>query len=225
MKLLLFDIDGTILLTNGAGTRAANRAFEKIYGLKDAMTGIDAAGKTDPLILGEMFMRSLSREYTSEEAQALYRDYVIYLEEEIVKSPIDIMPGIPFLLESLSVRKDIIMGIATGNIEHGAWIKLRQSRLHSHFKFGGFGSDSGSREGLIRKAIERAKSHLKRKDDFDKVFVIGDTPYDIIHGRAAGAVTVAVATGSYSARELGSHNPDYLFDHLEDYGSVIKIFD
>lgn len=225
MKLLLFDIDGTILLTNGAGTRAANRAFEKIYGLKDAMGGIDAAGKTDPLILSEMFMKSLSRKYTSEEAQVLYREYVEYLEEEIVKSPIDIMPGIPFLLENLSVRRDIILGIATGNIEHGAWIKLRQSRLHVHFGFGGFGSDSGSREGLIRKAIERAKSHLNRKDDFDKVFVIGDTPYDIIHGRAAGAVTVAVATGSYSARELNNHNPDYLFDHLEDYESVIKIFD
>ena len=116
MKLLLFDIDGTILLTNGAGTRAANRAFQKIYGLNDAMSRIDAAGKTDPLILSEMFMNCLSREYTSEEAQVLYRVYVEYLEEEIVKSPIDIMPGIPFLLEKLSVRKDIILGIATGNI-------------------------------------------------------------------------------------------------------------
>lgn len=225
MKLLLFDIDGTILLTNGAGTRAANRAFEKIYGLKDAMGGIEAAGKTDPLILSEIFMKSLSREYTPGEAQVLYREYVEFLEEEIVKSRIDIMPGIPFLLENLSVRRDIILGIATGNIEHGAWIKLRQSRLDVHFGFGGFGSDSGSREGLIRKAIERAKNHLNRKDDFDEVFVIGDTPYDIIHGRAAGAVTVAVATGSYSARELRNHNPDYLFDHLEDYESVIKIFD
>lgn len=225
MKLLLFDIDGTILLTNGAGSRAANRAFEKIYGLKDAMGGINAAGKTDPLILSEMFMKSLSRKYTQEEAQVLYPEYVKYLEEEIVKSQIDIMPGIPALLEKLSERKDIILGIATGNIEHGAWIKLRQTGLHIHFGFGGFGSDSESREGLIRKAVERAKSHLNRKENFDKVFVIGDTPYDIIHGRAAGAVTVAVATGSYSATELSDHSPDYLFDHLEDYESVIKIFD
>lgn len=225
MKLLLFDIDGTILLTNGAGTRAANRAFEKIYGLKNAMSGIDAAGKTDPLILREMFRNTLLRDYTPDEEQEIYREYVPRLKEEITKSRIDIMPGIPSLLENLSLRRDMILGIATGNIEEGAWIKLRQSRLHTHFRFGGFGSDSEDREELIRKAIERAGDHVNHAGDFEKVFVIGDTPFDIIHGRAAGAVTVAVATGSYTPEELKKHKPDHLFDHLEDFDAVIRVFE
>lgn len=225
MKLLLFDIDGTILLTDGAGTRAANRAFEKFFGHRDAMKGVNAAGKTDPLILREMFRNTLSRDYTPDEARGIYEEYVLCLEEEILKSRIDIMPGIPILLEKLSLRHDIALGIATGNIEHGAWIKLKQSRLHVHFKFGGFGSDSENREMVIRKAIERAKLHFSRTDDFDRVFVIGDTPFDIIHGRAAGAVTVAVATGGYPREELTKHNPDYLFDHLEELDAVMKIFE
>ena len=158
MKLLLFDIDGTILLTGGAGTRAANRAFEKIHGVGDAMAGIDAAGKTDPLILREMYGNGLSRDYSDDEAEELYGEYVLFLEEEIENCRIDIMPGIPYLLDRLSSRTDVMLGIATGNIERVARIKLRKSGLDSHFSFEGFGSDSGSREALIRVAIERGKT-------------------------------------------------------------------
>ncbi|MEW6146093.1 MAG: HAD hydrolase-like protein [Thermodesulfobacteriota bacterium] len=225
MKLLLFDIDGTILLTNGAGTRAANRAFEKIYGHTDAMAGIDAAGKTDPLILREMFGNMLSRDYTEDEAEEFYGEYVVFLEEEVEKSPIDIMPGIPKLIEKLSSREDLVLGIATGNIERGALIKLRRAGIDRHFPVGGFGSDSGSREALIRVAVERAKVRLEDSDKIENIYVIGDTPHDIIHGRAAGAVTVAVATGRYSSGELREHDPDYLFEHLGDFDQVMAVFD
>ena len=225
MKLLLFDIDGTILLTNGAGTRAANRAFEKIYGHAGAMDGVDAAGKTDPMILGEMFGNTLKRDYTPDEAERLYGEYVVFLEDEVLKSPIDIMPGIPDLLENLSMRKDLVLGIATGNIEHGARIKLRRAGLDGHFRTGGYGSDSRNREELIKVAIDRARYTLADGEGFERVFVIGDTPHDIVHGRAAGAVTVAVATGRYSQAELIEHGPDHIFEHLADYDSVIGIFD
>jgi len=225
MKLLLFDIDGTILLTNGAGTRAANRAFEKIYGHSGAMDGVDAAGKTDPLILREMFGNTLSRSYVHDEAEKLFEEYVIFLEEEVANSPIDIMPGIPYLLESLSSRKDIMLGIATGNIERGARIKLRRAGLYGHFRAGGYGSDSWNREELIRIAIGRAKSLLTDGDDFERIYVIGDTPHDIVHGRATGAVTVAVATGRYSAAELSEHEPDHIFEHFGDFDKVMATFD
>ena len=102
MKLLLFDIDGTLLLTNGAGTRAANRAFENIYGISEAMTKIDAAGKTDPIILKEIFMNELNRDYSHEEAKELYKLYIPFLEEETSASETTVMPGIPRLLENLS---------------------------------------------------------------------------------------------------------------------------
>jgi len=225
MKLLLFDIDGTILLTNGAGTRAANRAFEKIYGHGDAMAGIDAAGKTDPLILREMFGNGLSRDYTEAEAEEFYGEYVVFLEDEVERSPIEIMPGITHLIEKLSSREDLVLGIATGNIERGARIKLRRAGLDRHFRAGGFGSDSWNREELVRVAIRRAKSLLTNGNDFEKIYVIGDTPHDIIHGRASGAVTVAVATGRYSSGELREHDPDHVFEHLADYENVIRIFD
>jgi phosphoglycolate phosphatase-like HAD superfamily hydrolase len=224
MKLLLFDIDGTILHTNGAGTRAVNRAFEKLLGHGDGMAGVDAAGKTDLLILREMFMNKLARDFTESEALEIFREYIAFLEEEVAAGEVDIMPGIPFLLEGLSLREDMLLGLATGNIEEGAWIKLRRAGLDAHFTFGGFGSDSENRELLVRAAIERAGSHERGAGGFDSIVVIGDTPFDIIHGRAAGAVTVAVATGSYKSAELMEHGPDFLFDDLTDYDSFIEIF-
>lgn len=224
MKLLLFDIDGTILRTNGAGTRAVNRAFEKMLGHSDAMAGVDAAGKTDPLILREMFMNKLSRDFTESEALEIFREYVSFLAEEVAAGEVEIMPGIPLLLENLSLRDDMLLGVATGNIEEGAWIKLRRAGLDTHFTFGGFGSDSENREALVRAAIQRAGSHERGAGGFERVFVIGDTPFDIIHGRAAGAVTVAVATGRYKSDELKEHGPDHLFDDLTDYDSFISIF-
>jgi len=225
MKLLLFDIDGTLLLTNGAGTRAANRAFENIYGISEAMTKIDAAGKTDPIILKEIFKNELNRDYSHEEAKELYKLYIPFLEEETGASETTVMPGIPRLLENLSRRGDMVLGAATGNIEQGAWIKLKSAGLDHHFKFGGFGSDSHLREHLIIKAKERALDHVDNRTDIQKTFVIGDTPYDINHGRAEGAVTVGVATGSYSRAELEEHSPDHLFDDLNNLETVLKIFE
>ncbi len=225
MKLLLFDIDGTLLLTNGAGTRAANRAFENIYGISEAMTKIDAAGKTDPIILKEIFKNELNRDYSHEEALELYKLYIPFLEEETSASETTVMPGIPRLLENLSRREDMVLGVATGNIEQGAWIKLKSAGLDHHFKFGGFGSDSHLREHLIIKAKERALDHVDNRTDIQKTFVIGDTPYDINHGRAAGAVTVGVATGSYSRAELEEHSPDHLFDDLNNLETVLEIFE
>jgi len=225
MKLLLFDIDGTLLQTNGAGTRAANRAFEKIYGIKNAMNQIDAAGKTDPIILKEIFMNELNRDLFHEEAKELYKLYIPFLEEETGKSETTVMPGIPELLENLSPRKDMVLGVATGNIEEGAWIKLRSAGLDNHFKLGGFGSDSHSREHLILKALDRAKNHTAHPVEFEKIFVIGDTPYDINHGRAAGAITVGVATGSYSRAQLEEHNPDHIFDDLNNLEMVLRVFE
>lgn len=225
MKIILFDIDGTILQTNGAGTRAANRAFENIYGIPEAMTRIDAAGKTDHMILQEIFMHELNREFSKEEAEELYKLYIPFLEEETGRSETTVMPGIPKLLENLSSRADMVLGVATGNIEQGAWIKLRSAGLDHHFDFGGFGSDSHIREHLILKALERAKDHIEENTEIKKTFVIGDTPYDINHGRAAGTTTVGVATGGYTREQLEEHNPDYLFDDLTNLEEVIPIFD
>jgi phosphoglycolate phosphatase-like HAD superfamily hydrolase len=225
MKLILFDIDGTILLTGGAAVRAVNRAFEKLFVIPNAMDGIRADGKTDPIILREIFYKNLGRDFQPEEASIVYKEYVLFLRDEITDSRgFRIMPGITQLIKTLSIQEDKALGLATGNIEEGARIKLRRSGLDSYFKFGGFGSDSEERNQLIRIVIERGKNLFNHKQEFEAAFVIGDTPFDIIHGREAGAKVVAVATGSYSTRELEKYDPDFLFEDFSDLKSVLKIF-
>ena len=224
MILILFDIDGTILNTYGAGTRAADRAFEKMHGIKGAMHKIDMAGKTDPLILREIYKNELKRTYTTEEAEEIYGHYIGYLRDEVGSSVVDVLPGIPALLERLSAREDVVLGVATGNIEDGAWIKLGKPGLRRFFRFGGFGSDSEHREDIIWTAIPTAAAFSGNGGSFRKIFVIGDTPYDINHGRAAGAITVAVATGRYESYELAEHKPDYLFEDLSDLETILTLF-
>lgn len=225
MKLLLFDIDGTLIHAGGAGIRAVNRAFSFIYDIEDAMHGIKPDGKTDPLILREMFRNTLNRDYLDVEAARIYRSYLLYLEQEMKKrNPITVLDGILQILEAISLRDDLKLGIATGNIEEGAWIKLRYSGLDSYFKFGAFGSDSEDRCEIIRIAIERGERILNNCRGFDEIFVIGDTPFDIIHGRAAGATVFGVATGSYSLKDLEVYNPDYLFEDLGDVETALKVF-
>lgn len=224
MKLLLFDIDGTILATNGAGSRAVQRAFESVHGVEVEIQAIDFAGKTDPLILKEIYRNELGREHTEDEAREVYKHYVLYLKEEITTAEVEVMPGVRNLLNILSKRDDLALGVATGNIEEGAHIKLSKVSLATHFSFGGYGSDSEIRESLIRRAMERARVHVNNGGGFEETYVIGDTPFDIIHGRAAGARTVAVATGRYTTTELSEHKPDYLYKDLSDLKSIISIF-
>lgn len=224
MKLILFDLDGTILLSGGAGARAVNRACKTIYRIENVMGRIMPDGKTDIAILREIF-RAIEKDFSPDEIDCLFREYLLFLREEVVNSlEYRVMPGIPELIKALYERDDIIIGIATGNIEEAALIKLERSGLSHYFKFGGFGSDFENREELIRIAIERGKKILNYKREFERVFVIGDTPLDIIHARAAGTKTVAVATGSYSVSDLERCNPDYLFEDFSDLGSVLKIF-
>jgi len=225
MILVLFDIDGTILLSGGAAVRAVNRAFSNIYGVENAMDGIRADGKTDPMILGEIFNKRLGRDFTREEASRVFNEYVFFLREEITNSEgFRIMPGVPELLNVLTQRMDLVLGVATGNIQQGAQIKLERAGLDSNFKFGGFGSDSEDRGKLIRVAVERGEKVVNHNREFENFFVIGDTPFDIVHGRAAGGKTVAVATGSYSVDDLAEYSPDYLFENFSDFQAVLKIF-
>jgi phosphoglycolate phosphatase len=225
MKLLLFDIDGTLIHARGAGIRAINRAFSDLYDIEDAMQGIKPDGKTDPLILREMFRNTLNRDYLGGEADRIYRGYLLYLEEEMKKrNPITVLDGISQILKAISLRDDLKLGVATGNIEEGAWIKLRHSGLDSYFEFGAFGCDSEDRGEIIRVAIERGERVFNNCSGFDEVFVIGDTPFDIIHGKEAGATVFGVATGSYSLGDLEIYDPDYLFEDFSDVDMALKVF-
>ncbi|MBW8004529.1 MAG: HAD hydrolase-like protein [candidate division NC10 bacterium] len=215
IHLLLFDVDGTLILTGGAGIRAFQRAFHELFRREVETDGIRFHGRTDPEIIEDIFAAGLSRSPTPEELQAICSRYLAHLEEEVRHSPgFRIMPGLPHLLEMLAVRAEVRLGLATGNLEGAARIKLDRADLNRYFPFGGFGSDAKDRTVLIQKAIERGRDLADRPHQEIRVFVIGDTDLDIACGRNAGATTVAVATGGDSWDTLRQASPDHLLKDL-----------
>ena len=218
MKLVLFDIDGTLILSGGAGTRSLYRAFQIRYGIEPDWTAIRFDGKTDPLIIQEIVsMYGVD----DEPGQDLYDIYLSILPDEIRRSPnFRVLPGARELVAHLSADPGCLIGLATGNVETGAQLKVERAGLSSYFPFGGYGSDSGDRTELIRTAIRRG-SELALPLAVNEVFVIGDTPRDIQHGRAAGATTIAVATGNYGLDELKGHDPDLAVPGLQPMGPIL----
>ena len=224
MRLVLFDIDGTLLLTHGAGMRAFNRAFEVKHVLPDAVKAVQPDGKTDPQIVREILkICGREPECTNEMLTGFFSSYLSFLKEEMaVCTQLRIMPGVRELLARLVGEPDFCVGLATGNIEEGAWLKLRYARLHSFFHFGGFGSDSEDRTEVVRQGIARGTA-LVAPRSVEAAFVVGDTPRDIIHAKAAAARTIAVATGTYSLDTLQQHEPDLAVRTLEEIEPVMEV--
>jgi phosphoglycolate phosphatase len=204
VKLLLFDIDQTLINTGGAGLRALDRACLKLFGLKAAMEGISPHGKTDTAIIREIFRVKLGSTAPENGAIAsVLEGYVSFLKDEVHTSPTyRVLPGIVSLLKEMFERNDVMLGLATGNVEVGARIKLDRGGLNPYFSFGGFGSDSEDRTELVRKAAEKASNKNGAKIAASDTFVIGDTPLDIDAGNRCGFKTVGVATGNYSVDQL-----------------------
>ena len=203
MKLLLFDVDQTLVSTGGAGLRALDRACRKILFLENAMEGINPSGKTDPAIVREILNRSSIRTPLQSHLDSVLESYLAFLREEVQTSEkYYVLPGIFQLLEAMSARSDVMLGLATGNIEMGARVKLDRGGLNQYFTFGGFGSDSEQRTALVQKAAEAGALKCGSPILPEDVFVIGDTPLDVDAGRAAGFKTIGVATGRYSTDQL-----------------------
>ncbi len=218
MRLVLFDIDGTLIDSSGAGRRALEFAMSRHFGLSKALATSDLAGKTDPLIVREALRRA-GREEDMDPAglSAAFLDtYCASLREELrACNGFRVLAGVRELLQLLSENRSFRLGIATGNIAEGARLKLEKARLQDFFGFGGFGCDAEIRRQLILRAVERGGGAA------EKVFVIGDTPHDIVHGREAGALTIAVASGFYSLDELREHDPDLLLNSLQPIQPVL----
>ena len=213
--MLLFDIDGTLLLTGGAGRVALERAFEELFGIPDVWQNLIPDGKTDSVILNELATNALGRSLKKKEFIHLRDRYLRLFRAEIKKSPrFRLMPGIRELLTALSKKTNNLLGLATGNFEDAAWLKVKQGGLKHFFKFGGFGSDSDHRLGLTHKAVQRGERLRGEEIHRHNVFVIGDTIHDIRAGKKLGIKTIAVATGSTQNHELAAHQPDLLLDDL-----------
>jgi phosphoglycolate phosphatase-like HAD superfamily hydrolase len=222
-KLLLFDLDWTLIYTGGAGVRALDVAFEKIFQIPRAMKTVSPDGKTDPAICREMIRVHLNREPEEGEISRLCRGYLAQLALEIPTSPgYRILPGIPTLLEELASRPGVLMGLGTGNLEEGARIKLARADLMKYFRFGGYGSDAEERPAVLRAGVRRGESILGKPMSPRDVVVIGDNIRDVEAGKAIGAATVAVASGPMTYEELSATRPDHLFHDLSDTPTVLS---
>lgn len=222
-KLVLFDIDGTLLSTEGAAGRAFEAALIDVYGTTGPLSEVSFAGKTDPQIAHRlMALAGLSRTRVDAGLAALWERYIGYLDEELRHLVVRVYPGVRDFLAWVEDRPtEAVMGLLTGNIEAGARCKLDASGIgFERFRLGVFGSDSEHRNELPAIAARRAEALVGVSYAGTDVVVVGDTPADVACGEAFGARTVAVATGVYSREELRACAPDFLFDSLEDAASV-----
>jgi phosphoglycolate phosphatase-like HAD superfamily hydrolase len=216
VKLLLFDIDGTLVLTGGAGRRALNRAFCQVVGIVNALDGMRLNGKTDPAIVREVFAARAGSTGGFESLDHILAAYVEFLLQEVEQSPhYKILPGVLAFLHEFHGCADLAIGLATGNVERGARIKLSRGGLNPFFAFGGFGSDAENRTELVRRAAENGMRHVGAAIDPGDTFVIGDTPRDIDAGREAGFQTVGVATSDFSTDDLHAAGADVVLSDFE----------
>ena len=212
-KLLLWDIDGTILHTGKAGETALGRAMEKLYGINRGLQGLEIAGRTDKWIVEQLLGRD-GKPNGLEEVGQFLDVYVELLADELPRRNGGLHPGVLGILEEAHKRPELVQALLTGNIEKGARLKLTRYGVNHFFDFGAFADDSSIRNELGPHAKRRAEE--KHGEDFppERIFVIGDTPHDVACARAIGAKAIAVATGSFTKRQLKDCGADAVFTDL-----------
>ncbi len=213
--VVLFDVDETLVHTGGAGARSWKVAFEALYDIPADIGAHTSAGETDPQVAAETFQGVLHRDPTPDELSALYARYLLALADEIWASKeYRVLPGAEQTLKRLG-EAGVMLGLVSGAMEGAARTKLMPGNLNRYFVFGAYGSDSPDRPELTKLAIEKA-ARLHGRLTPAQVSVVGDTPRDIEAAQAAGAVSVGVATGHYSTKELLAAHGDHVLGSLEE---------
>jgi len=217
LKLVLFDIDGTLIDTGGAGARSWTWACEHAFDRRRVDIGkYSSAGMTDPVVARETFAEAIGREPTGEELARLMAAYLSVLPDYVAASEgYRVLPGVQELLLRLH-DLGVLLGLTTGALEAGAHSKLGRARLNHYFLVGGYGSDSENRVELTTIAVKRGERLLGTSLDPRQVAVVGDTPLDISAARGAGVVSVGVASGKYDLDELRAANPDHALAALTE---------
>jgi phosphoglycolate phosphatase len=223
-RLVLFDIDGTLLLTGGAGMRGMNRAFEETFRVKGAFDGIPMPGRTDSIILADALAR-LSLETAGDALERFRERYYAFLREEIERPGPGkgVLPGVQPLLDALHARPDVFLAVLSGNFSGAARIKLEYFGLDRYFACGAYGEDATDRNALVEIAVGRARSAGAPPVGPRDVIVVGDTPLDVACAVAAGARSVAVATGGYSVDALRRSGAEVVFATFRDTGAFLRV--
>src|SRR5438067_9957819 len=220
-RLLLFDIDGTLIHSGGAGVEALKLALTERFKIEDDLKDIEIAGMTDSGIVISI-LKKHKIPATAENVAAFLDSYVHFLSKELPRRKGNLLPGVLALLKKLKTRKHLVLGLLTGNVSRGAQLKLGHYGVWHFFEFGAFADDHHDRNELGAFAQARAKEKHGREFSAEEIDVIGDTPRDIACGRALGARTIAVATGRWSRDELAKYEPDFLIDDLSEVETIIN---
>ncbi len=214
IRAVLFDIDGTLLVTGGAGGAAWQRAFEELYGVEADVAEHTDAGMTDPEIVKIVFREVIGREGSGEERAKAIGRYLAHLPDTVAESAgYRVMPGVEDLLTRL-IERGLLLGLVTGNVEAAAHVKLARGRLNRFFSFGGYGSDSASRTEVTEAALRRGSLIAGGPLADGACIAVGDTPRDVEAGHGAGIRVVGVATGSYAVEGLAAAGADWALDSL-----------
>ncbi|HTK70493.1 MAG TPA: HAD family hydrolase [Candidatus Eisenbacteria bacterium] len=224
MRLILFDIDGTLLRDGIAAKIAFARALRDTYQTSGAIEGFSFAGMTDPECVSEiMRLAGIDERTILARREECLRRYVELLAIEVREhQDAHLYPGVRELLERLNKLDNVLVGLLTGNVLQGAQLKLRRWNLEPYFRFGAFGDDHENRSVLAQIALDKARALSGRPFSGAETTVIGDTPKDIACARAIGARAVAVATGSISREALAACDPDALLDSFEDHEAALR---
>lgn len=222
MKLLLFDIDGTLLRSDGLGRGALEAAMTAVCGRPVSMEGVRLSGRTDPSIVQDALRQG---GFPPAEAEALLPDvfaaYVAQMQARVDEADVTVLPGVRGLLDRLVEHPGVQLALLTGNLEPTAFLKLRRAGLADYFAFGAFGSDHADRAALPAVAVRRAFHHTGRRFAGHDVVILGDTEHDVTCGRGIGAFSVAVCTGRYTRTDLEPHTPHLLLDDFRDPAALL----
>jgi phosphoglycolate phosphatase len=224
-RLILFDIDGTLIDSGGAGIAALNEALEELAGIKDGFKDIDCTGKTDLQILKEACAKWRIKSHNGLISEFVGR-YLVHLESHVrVRNGGHVKAGILDLLEQLESKTNYTLGLLTGNIQEGARLKLEPHSLNEYFSFGAFGDDSEDRNQLLPIAVTRHFQSTNFAIGFSRCLIIGDTPRDVECARIHGAPCLAVATGKYSVTELETSGANLAVADLSETELVMQWID
>jgi phosphoglycolate phosphatase len=213
---ILFDIDGTLINTGGAGAASWRLAFDELYGVPADIGEFTDTGMTDPAVERKTFEGALKREPERRELVRLMERRNFYLHQTVEQSQgYEVLPGVDELLPEL-IEDGYLLGIVTGNVEAAAHIKLHRANLNRFFSFGGYGSDSDDRGEVTKVALKRASQVYGEKVEHDRAFSVGDTPLDVSGAHAAGIECVGVGSHHYTADQLREAGADYVISSLDE---------
>lgn len=223
MPIILFDIDGTLIRSGGAGKAAMEAALLAAFGIAEVKDVVPYSGRTDTAIARDL-LGVHDIDPSLDNQRALREAYLAQLPGCLKSHGGKILPGVGELLVALQARSDVVLGLLTGNIRVGAKTKLGHFGLWEYFTCGGFGDEHFDRDDVARMALTEVRTHTGREVDPSDIWVIGDTPLDVQCARAIGAKVIAVATGWHPVAELEECKPDHVFSDLSEHERVLEVW-